>query len=334
MKVLIAGGAGFIGSTVASACLDSGITPVIVDNLVTGRAEYVRDRAFYEGDIADGALIDRIFADHPDIAAVVHAAALIVVPESVSEPLRYYRENVAKSLELISHVTRNGCQRYLFSSSASIYAPGADFTVDETSALRPESPYARTKAVMEWVLEDCTNAYDLRVISLRYFNPIGADPKMRTGLQHPQPSHLLGRLINALDAGEEFHITGTDWPTRDGSGVRDFIHVWDLARAHVEALRRFDEVLPVGGASSYDVLNLGSGTGTTVREFVAAFQRVVDRPLRVTDAPSRPGDVVGSYTRTDKAAAALDWSCDYTVEDGIRHSLEWSSTHRRQLLGE
>jgi UDP-glucose 4-epimerase len=157
---------------------------------------------------------------------------------------------------------------------------------------------------------------------------------MRTGLQHPQPSHLLGRLINALDAGEEFHITGTDWPTRDGSGIRDFIHVWDLARAHVEALRRFDEVLPVGGASSYDVLNLGSGTGTTVREFVAAFQRVVDRPLRVTDAPSRPGDVVGSYTRTDKAAAALDWSCDYTVEDGIRHSLEWSSTHRRQLLGE
>ncbi|MEV0716084.1 UDP-glucose 4-epimerase GalE [Asanoa sp. NPDC050611] len=333
MKVLIAGGAGFIGSTMASACLDSGITPVIVDNLVTGRAEYVRDRIFYEGDIADGALIDRIFAEHPDISAVVHAAALIVVPESVAEPLRYYRENVSKSVELIEHVVRNGCQRYLFSSSASIYAPGADFTVDESSPLLPESPYARTKAVMEWVLEDATNAYDLRVISLRYFNPIGADPKMRTGLQQAKPTHLLGRLITALEAGEEFQITGTDWPTRDGSGIRDFIHVWDLARAHVEALRRFDTVLPAGGDRRYDVLNLGTGRGTTVREFVDAFRRVVDRPLRVTEAPPRPGDVVGSYARTDKAAAALDWSCDYTVEDGIRHSLEWS-TLRPGLLGE
>ncbi|GAA1868465.1 UDP-glucose 4-epimerase GalE [Asanoa iriomotensis] len=333
MKVLIAGGAGFIGSTMASACLDAGITPVVVDNLVTGRAEYVRDRIFYDGDIADGALIDRIFADHPDISAVVHAAALIVVPESVSEPLRYYRENVSKSVELIEHVVRNGCHRYLFSSSASIYAPGADFTVDETSPLLPESPYARTKAVMEWVLEDATNAYDLRVISLRYFNPIGADPKMRTGLQQAKPTHLLGRLITALEAGEEFQITGTDWPTRDGSGIRDFIHVWDLARAHVEALRRFDDVLPAGGDRRYDVLNLGTGMGTTVREFVDAFRRVVDRPLRVSDAPPRPGDVVGSYARTDKAAAALGWSCEYTVEDGIRHSLEWS-TLRPTLLGE
>jgi UDP-glucose 4-epimerase len=332
MKVLIAGGAGFIGSTMASACIDAGITPVIVDNLVTGRAEYVRDRIFYEGDIADGALIDRVFADHPDISAVVHAAALIVVPESVAEPLRYYRENVSKSVELIEHVVRNGCQRYLFSSSASIYAPGADFTVDETSPLLPESPYARTKAVMEWVLEDATNAYDLRVISLRYFNPIGADPKMRTGLQQAKPTHLLGRLITTLEAGEEFQITGTDWPTRDGSGIRDFIHVWDLARAHVAALRRFDSVLPAGGERRYDVLNLGTGKGTTVREFVDAFRRVVDRPLRVSDAPPRPGDVVGSYTRTDKAAAALDWTCEYTVEDGIRHSLEWS-TLRPGLLG-
>ena len=333
MKVLIAGGAGFIGSTMASACLDAGITPVIVDNLVTGRVEYVRDRIFYEGDIADGALIDRIFAEHPDISAVVHAAALIVVPDSVAEPLRYYRENVSKSVELIEHVVRNGCQRYLFSSSASIYAPGPDFTVDETSPLRPESPYARTKAVMEWVLEDATNAYDLRVISLRYFNPIGADPKMRTGLQQAKPSHLLGRLITALEAGEEFQITGTDWPTRDGSGIRDFIHVWDLARAHVEALRRFDTVLPAGGDRRYDVLNLGTGRGTTVREFVDAFRRVVDRPLRVAEAPPRPGDVVGSYAHTDKAAAALGWSCEYTIEDGIRHSLEWS-TLRPGILGE
>ena len=258
----------------------------------------------------------------------MHAAALIVVPESVAEPRALLpRERGEVARPDLARDPQRLPAGYLFSSSASIYAPGADFTVDETSPLRPESPYARTKAVMEWVLEDCTNAYDLRVISLRYFNPIGADPKMRTGLQHAKPSHLLGRLITALEAGEEFHITGTDWPTRDGSGIRDFIHVWDLARAHVEALRRFDEVLPAGGDKRYDVLNLGTGTGTTVREFVAAFQRVADRPLRVADAPSRPGDVVGSYTRTDKARAALDWTPDYTIEDGIRHSLEWA-THR------
>jgi len=332
MKVLIAGGAGFIGSTVASACLDAGLTPIILDNLVTGRVEYARDRVFYEGDIADGALVDRVFADHPDIAAVVHCAALIVVPESVAEPVRYYRENVAKSVELIDHVVRNGCSRYLFSSSAAIYGPGEDFAVDETSELAPSSPYARTKAVMEWVLEDCAAAYDLRAISLRYFNPIGADPKMRTGLQYPKPTHLLGKLITALEDGTAFQVTGTDWPTRDGSGIRDFIHVWDLARAHVEALRRFDDVLPPGGERRYDVLNLGSGSGTTVREFVAAFQRAIDHPLRVVDAPPRPGDVAGSYTRTDKVRATLGWEPEYTVEDGIRHSLEWAS-RRPHVLG-
>ena len=333
MKVLIAGGAGFIGSTVASACLDSGITPVIVDNLVTGRVEFVRDRVFYEGDIADGALIDRIFADHPDIAAVVHAAALIVVPESVAEPVRYYRENVAKSLDLISHVTRNGCDRYLFSSSASIYAPGADFTVDESSALRPESPYARTKAVMEWVLEDCTNAYDLRVDLAALLQPD------RRG---PEDAH--GPAARAADPPAR----PPDHRPRGRRGVPDHRH--RLADQRRQWHPRLHPRLGPGPGprrgpapvrrraagrrrQRYDVLNLGTGTGTTVREFVAAFQRVADRPLRVSDAPSRPGDVVGSYTRTDKAHTALDWTPDYTVEDGIRHSLEWA-TLRPTVLGE
>jgi UDP-glucose 4-epimerase len=325
VKVLIAGGAGFIGSTITSACLDAGIEPVVLDNLVTGRAEFTAGRVFYEGDIADGALIDRIFAEHPDIDAVVHAAALIVVPDSVSEPLRYYRENVSKSVEFIEHVVRHGCTRYLFSSSASIYRPGDDFAVDEASAVEPLSPYARTKAVMEWVLEDTAAATDLRAISLRYFNPIGADPKMRTGLQTPKPTHVLGKLITAYETGEEFFITGTDWPTRDGSGIRDFIHVWDLAQAHVQALRRFDQVLPAGGGRSYDVINLGTGSGTTVRELVAAFLAVVDRPLTVVETGPRPGDSVGSYTRSTRAREQLGWTPEFTVEDGIRHSLEWNA---------
>ncbi|WP_326560182.1 UDP-glucose 4-epimerase GalE [Micromonospora sp. NBC_01796] len=325
MKVLVAGGAGFIGSTVVSACLDDGLVPVILDNLNTGRREFTRDRIFYQGDIADGALIDRIFADHPDITAVVHAAALIVVPESVAQPLRYYRENVGKSVDFLDHLLRNGCQRVLFSSSAAIYRPGEDFSVDENSDLEPTSPYGRTKAMLETILADTAAATDLRALSLRYFNPIGADPTMRTGLQLRRPSHALGMMISALEKDTEFLVTGVDWPTRDGSGIRDYIHVWDLARAHVQALRRFDDILPVGAQRSYEVINLGTGNGTTVKEFVTAFNAVSDRPLRVRETGPRPGDSAGSYTRTGRARQLLDWKAELTLEDGIRHSLAWAA---------
>jgi UDP-glucose 4-epimerase len=189
LKVLIAGGAGFIGSTIASACLDAAIEPVILDNLVTGRREFVADRDFYEGDIADGQLVDGIFKDHPDIDAVIHCAALIVVPESVADPVTYYRANVVKSLEFVDHLVRNGCERLIFSSSAAIYGAGADLTVDENSPINPQSPYARTKAVCEAMFADIAAAQSIRVLSLRYFNPIGADPKMRTGLMAAGVQH-------------------------------------------------------------------------------------------------------------------------------------------------
>jgi UDP-glucose 4-epimerase len=341
MKVLIAGGAGFIGSTVASACLDGGVTPVILDNLSTGRAEFVRDRIFYCGDIADGGLTDKIFAEHPDIEAVVHAAALIVVPESVEQPLRYYRENVAKSVDLAEHVVRNGCRKLVFSSSAAVYQPGEDFSVDESSALKPLSPYARTKAFTEAVLADAARAYDLRVISLRYFNPIGADPAMRTGLQIRHPTHVLGKMILAAENGDEngaenggtFSLTGTDWPTRDGSGIRDYIHVWDLAQAHVRALCRFDTVLPAGGSTRYEVINVGTGTGITVRELLATFEEVIGHPIPTAVAPRRPGDSPGCYARTEKARDLLDWRPALSVADGIRHSLRWSAI-RDSVLGD
>ncbi|NJC66879.1 UDP-glucose 4-epimerase GalE [Planosporangium flavigriseum] len=325
MKVLIAGGAGFIGSTVASACLDNGLTPVILDNLSTGRAEFTRDRIFYQGDIADGALIDRIFAEHPDIEAAVLAAALIVVPESVEQPLRYYRENVAKSIDFVDHLLRNGCGKVLFSSSASIYRPGEDFSVDENSPFAPLSPYAQTKAINEAILEDTANAHDLRVISLRYFNPIGADPAMRTGLQLRQPTHVLGKMITAAESDDVFTVTGTDWPTRDGSGIRDYIHVWDLALAHVQALRRFEKVLPADGAKRYEAINVGTGNGVTVRELLNAFEEALGRPLRTAEAECRPGDSAGCYARTERAGELLDWHATLSVADGIRHSLQWSA---------
>jgi UDP-glucose 4-epimerase len=332
MKVLITGGAGFIGSTIASALLDHGDTPVILDSLVTGREAFTADRIFYRGDVADGTLVDRVFAEHPDIEATVHCAALIVVPESVAQPLRYYRENVGKTIELLGHLERAGCRRFLFSSSASIYAAGADLTVDEDSPLDPGSPYAATKAAVDRILADAAGrggGDGLRAVSLRYFNPIGADPKMRTGLQVLRPTHALGKMVEAWERGEVFRVTGTDWPTRDGSGIRDYIHVWDLAQAHVAALRRFDGLVG-GDRPPHTVVNLGTGTGVTVRQLAAAFGAVTGTPLRTEDAPRRPGDVVGAYTRCDRSAELLDWRAKYALEDGIRHALEW----RARLLAE
>jgi UDP-glucose 4-epimerase len=321
VKVLIAGGAGFIGSTVASALLDDGHQPVILDNLVTGRREFCDGRPFYQGDIADQGLLDRVFDDHPDIAAVVHCAALIVVPESVQRPIHYYRENVAKTLEFVDHLIGKGVSRLLFSSSASIYQPGADFSVDENSPLQATSPYARTKLVAEQMLSDISAGTPLRTLSLRYFNPIGADPKMRTGLQVAAPTHALGKLIEAHRSGRPFTVTGVDYPTRDGSGIRDYVHVWDLAAAHVRALQVFDTLLAAD--RPYLVINLGTGTGTTVREFVDAFNAVVDAPVPVQVGPRRPGDSAGAYTRSTRAADLLGWAAEHTLEDGIKDTLTW-----------
>jgi UDP-glucose 4-epimerase len=330
MKVLISGGAGFVGSTIASACLDDGIEPIILDNLSVGRIEFTAGRAFYLGDICDGQMIDQIFRDHPEIATVVHCAALIQVPESVSQPLRYYQENVAKTLDFLGHILRNDCERLIFSSTAAVYGSGVDFTVSEESDIEPKSPYARTKAMAESILQDVVAASDLRALSLRYFNLIGADPLMRTGLQHRRPSHLLGKLIEATEDDAVFSITGVGWPTKDGTGVRDFVHVWDVARAHVAAIRRFDAIVKPGG-QRHAVINLGTGQATTVREMVAAYQETIGQKLPIVEVGPRPGDVAGAYTLVDRAHELLGWRAEQTIEDGIRHSVQWAR-QRDKLL--
>jgi UDP-glucose 4-epimerase len=330
VKVLITGGAGYIGSTVASACAEDGIEPVLLDSLLTGRREFTRDRTFYHGNLGDGQMLERIFTDHPDIEATVHCAALIVVPESMTDPLRYWRANVSDTISLVDNLLRLDKPRLLFSSTAALYAPGEDFAVDEDSPIEPASPYARTKAAAEAMLADVAAATPLRTLSLRYFNPIGSDPKLRTGLQIKRPTHLLGQLIEAWESGTEFAVTGTDWPTRDGTGIRDFIHVWDLAAAHVASLRRFDEVVPADGPG-YEVINLGTGTGTTVREMVRAFEQVTGEPLRQREAGRRPGDVAGAYTRSDKARQVLGWKPQHSIADGIRDSLRWAKVRDTRL---
>jgi UDP-glucose 4-epimerase len=332
MKVLVTGGAGYIGSTTAKALEKAGHTPVILDSLLTGPRAFVRDRIFYEGDIVDRSLLARVVEEHPDIECTVHMAARIVVPESVEHPYEYYRDNVAKSLELFDELVRLGKPRVLFSSSASLYAMVDDFEVDETSPLDPPSPYARTKRMMEMVLEDMADATDLRAINLRYFNPIGADPELESGVYAREPSHVLGQLVMAAQGQKDaFTITGTDHPTRDGTGIRDYIHVWDLAEAHVRAIERFDDVLEKVDAPS-TVINLGTGSGVTVRELITAFENVFGKPVPVREAGPRPGDAVGAFANVDKAREVLGWESSLSLEDGIASALAWGA-RRREILG-
>jgi UDP-glucose 4-epimerase len=326
MKVLISGGAGYIGSTVCSALEDAGHTPVILDSLITGRKEFTRGRIFYHGDIADDKLIDLVFKEHPDIEVTVHCAALIVVPESVSQPYRYYRENVTKSVEFFNSLQRVGCKRVVFSSSAALYDVVPGFMVTEESPLNPSSPYARTKYMMEMVLKDFCAAYDMQGIALRYFNPIGADPKMRSGLYLQSPSHIMGKLVDTAQGRlEAFNITGTNYPTRDGTGIRDYIHIWDLARAHVMATAGFDQAFAKAGspAGGYLVINLGTGRGVTVRELVTAFEKVYGKVINKRETGPRPGDVAGSFANADKAKALLGWQVELGIEQGIADALRW-----------
>jgi UDP-glucose 4-epimerase len=335
MKVLVTGGAGYIGSTICSALKDSGHTPIILDSLITGRVEFTQGHIFYKGDIADRSLLERIFQEHPDIFATIHCAALIVVPESVEKPYAYYRENVAKSLELFHTLHELNHGRVVFSSSASIYDVVPDYMVTETSPLKPSSPYARTKFMMEMILKDFCTAYeDMQGVALRYFNPIGADPQMRTGIHIKNPSHVLGKLVDvALGKLPAFEITGVNWPTRDGTGIRDYIHVWDLAQAHVQAVERFAQLFERAGNadSRYVVINLGTGHGVTVRELVTAFEKVYGKPLNKVEQPPRPGDVAGAYANADTARRLIGWEAKLPIEKGISDALRWGEI-RNQIL--
>lgn len=334
MKILITGGAGYIGSTICSALKDHGHTPIILDSLVTGREEFTRGHIFYKADIADRDAVRQIFTDHPDIYATIHCAALIVVPESVLKPYDYYRENVVKSMQFFYQLAELGFPRVVFSSSAAIYDVTPGFMVTEESPLKPNSPYSRTKYMMEMALKDFAHAYGLQGIALRYFNPIGADPQMRSGMHIQKPSHILGRLVEVA-MGEEpvFNITGTNWPTRDGTGIRDYIHVWDLAMAHVKAVEKFDSAIQSAPdpQTPYVVINLGTGKGVTVREMVTAFEKVNGRAIPKIETQPRPGDVAGAYANADKAKQLLGWEAELSIEKGIEDALKWGKV-REEIL--
>ena len=326
MKILITGGAGYIGSTICSAMEDKGHIPVILDSLVKGKEKYTENRIFYKGDISDDILLEKIFHEHKDIECVIHCAALIVVPESMEKPYEYYTENVVKSLKLFKKLKELNCNKIVFSSSASIYDDIDDFMVTEKDLLNPRSPYARTKYMIEMVLEDFCKAYEMKGISLRYFNVIGADPKMRSGAYVENPSHVLSKIMKVANGEEDkFNITGTHWSTKDGSGIRDYIHVWDLAQAHVCAVENMDKAFEKYEEDiSYMPINLGTGMGITVKELVEIFEKVNNKgKINSIETDSRPGDVAGAYANVDLAKNLIGWTAKLTVEDGIRHAMEW-----------
>ena len=326
MKVLITGGAGYIGRTVCSALLDHGHTPIILDSLVKGREEFTKGQLFYKGDVSDYSLLKKIFSEHPDIAFTIHFAALIVVPESVESPYEYYNENVLKSLELFKNLNSLGCKNIIFSSSASIYDDVPGFMVSENSPLKPRSPYSRTKFMIEMILQDFCISYGMKGIALRYFNPIGADPKLRSGAHVQFPSHIIGKLLDAASKEDAvFKITGTNWPTRDGSGIRDYIHVWDLSLAHVKAIENFDMAFKScdNSKNPYLVINLGTGKGITVKELIIAFENVIGRKVKKDEVEPRPGDVAGSFANVDKSKTLLHWQTTYSIEESIIDTLRW-----------
>lgn len=324
MKVLVTGGAGYIGSTTCWALKESGHTPIVLDNLSVGMRKFAESHVFYEGDISDATLIKKIFSEHPDISCTIHCAALIVVPDSVSNPFDYYTENVSKSILLFQSLKDAGCKNIVFSSSATVYDAVVGNQVTEETPLRPVNPYARSKQMMEYVLEDFCRAYGINGIALRYFNPIGAEPKMRCGPYLKNPTHLLNTLVNvALGKKSEFLITGTDFETRDGTGLRDYLHVWDLARAHVLAV---EKIQSIGKSNAFTTINLGTGNGVTVREFVKAFEKVWGADIKKKEAPRREGDTAAYYAKADKAFQVLNWRAELTIENAITDALKWAKS--------
>lgn len=316
VKILVTGGAGYIGATIAAAAADAGDAPVILDDFSRGRREFTKDYATYAGDIADPAAYEQVFRDHPQIDLVVHCAARTVVDESIAEPLAYYRENLAKTVLMLELLARR-CTRVIFSSSASVYGSADTAVVTEAAPLRPASPYAWTKAATEQLLADLATAGHATALCLRYFNPIGSDPQLRCGPRDPAPTHVLGRLLTAARTGAPFIINGCDWPTRDGTPMRDFVHVWDVAQAHVLLAHQWD------GDPSFDVFNLGTGTGTTVRELAHIVAEVTGQKLDIRCGPRRPGDTAGCYADTSRARELVGWQAGYSVTDAVQDAQRW-----------
>jgi UDP-glucose 4-epimerase len=317
-RILVTGGAGYIGSHVVKQLGERGEDPIILDNLTTGFSQAVLAGELVVGDAGDEELVSRLIEDH-GIETVMHFAAHTVVPESVSDPLKYYGNNTAGTLNLLNACSRAGVQNVIFSSSAAVYGATGGHPVDEEQPPRPITPYGTSKLMSEWMLRDLDTAGGTRHVNLRYFNVAGCDPVGRIGQSTPEAT-LLVKVACEAAAGRRrgVSIFGTDYPTRDGTGIRDFIHVEDLADAHLRAL----DYLREGGDSV--TLNAGYGHGFSVREVLEAVERAAGEPLEIQEEARRPGDPPIVVAQAERIRRVLDWRPRYDDLDTIvSTSLAW-----------
>ncbi|MBP7707585.1 MAG: UDP-glucose 4-epimerase GalE [Candidatus Aminicenantes bacterium] len=323
MTVLVAGGAGYIGSHTVRELRREGFDVLVLDNLSSGRAELAGGAPLVRGDLLDRELLRRVFREH-EIGAVLHFASLIQVGESCADPRKYYTHNLTTSLNLFDAMLEAGVPRLIFSSTAAVYGEPLETPIPETHPTRPANPYGRAKLMVEDILRDYERAHGLRSISLRYFNAAGADADGTTGECHDPETHLVPNILLAvLGRRPRLAVFGTDFPTPDGTAVRDYIHVNDLAAAHVLALKK----LLAGGTG--DVFNLGTERGHSVLEVIRTAEKVTGRPVPRFDAPRRQGDVAVLLASKAKAEILLGWkprSSD--LETIVETAWNW---HRKPL---
>ncbi len=309
--ILVVGGAGYIGTHMVKELVASGREAVILDNLVTGHQELLPGGFFLQGDLGDEVLLRALFRDYP-VTTVMHFAASSLVGESVAHPLKYYENNVARTTTLLRIMLEHGVKRFIFSSSAAVYGEPDEVPITEDCPTRPANPYGWTKLIVEGMLRECDLAHGLRFVSLRYFNAAGADESGTIGEDHNPESHLIPLVLKTAQ-GERGSITifGTDYNTPDGTCVRDYIHVTDLAAAHLLAMRALED-----GAPSR-IYNLGNSRGYSVREVIHTAQRVVGRDIPVVEGSRRPGDPAVLIAGSDKIRAELGWQPKYQELDTI-----------------
>ena len=328
MNVLVTGGAGYVGGHMTLGLLDAGHRPVVIDNLSTGFAWAVPEGVpLIVGDFGDSDLVARILREH-EIEAIAHFAARIVVPDSVRDPLGYYLNNPAKARNLIETAIAGGVRQFIFSSTAAVYGETSSEPVSEDTPLDPISPYGRSKLMVEWMLQDASRAHDFRYVALRYFNVAGADPQGRLGQSTPQATHLIKRAVQtALGAYPHLDVYGLDYPTRDGTCIRDYIQVTDLIDAHLAAL----SYLQSGGSSL--VCNCGYGRGSTVKEVIEVVKSVSGVDFRVNEVGRRAGDPASIVARADRVRDVLGWRPQRdNLDEIVKQALDWERRlHNRQI---
>ncbi len=315
--VLVAGGAGYIGSHTAKALLQSGVQPVVLDNLCTGNRSALQFGPFYEGSIADAALVREIVVRHRPVGAILFAGHAYV-GESTGNPRKYFNNNIVEAIHFLNHLLDAGMRCVVFSSSCSVYGIQSQIPISEKSAQDPLSPYAETKAFLEKVLRWYGSAYGLRSACLRYFNAAGADPDGELGENHDPETHLIPLAILAAMGKERLRVFGTDYATPDGTAIRDYIHVSDLADGHLRALKRLQE-----GSESF-TLNLGTGNGYSVRDVIREVERTAGVPVPAEYGPRREGDAPELVADPRLARELLGWTPRHSsLETIVKTAWNW-----------